>query len=166
MDSVVFRVNGKPVPKGSVTRMPNGAYLPAGNAASRMHFQIWKENIASAARVAMGERQPWMGPVRFKAELQIPAPSGIKKTDWGWIPHVKKPDIDKLTRALFDPLKGIVWGDDSQVSFCAVNKVYAWNGQPGAVIVVDFLSPEWCASYGAAHQKIADLLHQKGAYDD
>src|SRR6185503_2261544 len=33
----------------------------------------------------------------------------------GWPPHLKKPDADKLMRAVFDGLTGVVWHDDSQV---------------------------------------------------
>src|SRR4030095_5676740 len=132
MEAINIKIHGLPASKGSVTRMPGGAYLPAGTAASRMNFDLWKENIASAARIQMGERRPWLGPIRLMAEFQLPAPGSVPKYKRGWLPHIKRPDIDKLTRALLDPLKGIVWGDDSQVCYLTVNKVYAWDKQPGA----------------------------------
>ena len=159
MDSVSFTVRGIPAPKGSVTRMKNGAYLPAGTAASRMNFQLWKENVTTAARVEMGERRPWYGAIRLMAEFRLPVPATtIRKHQMGWWPHIKRPDVDKLTRALLDPLKGIVWADDSQVCFCTVNKVYAWEGNPGAVVVVDFLTADYLERYGKAHQAIVDVI--------
>ena len=157
MESVNLRIHGIPAPKGSVTHMRNGAYLPAGTAASRMKFSLWKENIASAARLQMQERQPWPGAIRMMAEFQLPPPH-IPQKYWGWKPHVKRPDVDKLTRALLDPLKGIVWVDDSQVCFCTVNKVYAWDGQTGAYVVIDFLTDDWCEKFGATHEAISNVI--------
>lgn len=93
------------------------------------------------------------------AEFQLPVPrTQVRKFQWGWLPHVKRPDVDKLTRALFDPLKGIVWVDDSQVCFCTVNKVYAWDTQPGAFCIVDFLSDEWCETYGHTYRRITNVM--------
>lgn len=159
MESVTLRIHGVPAPKGSVTRMPNRAYLPAGTPASRMKFLLWKENIATAARQAMDGQKPWGKAIRLMAEFQLPVPtSQVKRWQWNWLPHVKRPDIDKLVRALFDPLKGIVWVDDSQVCFCTVNKVYAWNGQPGAICIVDFLEDEWCEKYGSAHRSVLNVI--------
>lgn len=159
MQSLNFRVNGLPAPKGSVTRMRNGAYLPAGTAASRMNFQNWKDNIASAARVHMGEQKPWHGGIRMMAEFQLPVPTTtIRKHQRGWFPHVKRPDVDKLARALLDPLKGIAWVDDSQVCFLTVNKVYAWDGRHGAFVIIDFLSDDWFEKYGAAHRGVMNVM--------
>ena len=107
----------------------------------------------------MGERKPWAGAIRMMAEFQLPVPvSQVRKFQWGWLPHIKRPDFDKLTRALCDPLKGIVWEDDSQVCFSTVNKVYAWDNQPGAYVIIDFLTNEWCERYGEAHKGIVNVI--------
>jgi Holliday junction resolvase RusA-like endonuclease len=158
MESVTFRIHGLPAPKGSVTQMPNGAYLPAGTAASRMKFSLWKENISVAARAEMGERKPWHGAIRMMAEFQLPVPKSMPKNQRGWLPHIKRPDWDKLTRALADPLKGIVWVDDSQVCFSTINKVYAWDNQPGCFVIIDFLTDEWNEKYGAASSGIRNVI--------
>lgn len=158
MQSVNLRIHGLPAPKGSVTRMRNGSYLPAGTAASRMNFQLWKENIATAARQEMGEMKPWPGAIRLMAEFQLPVPKSMPARNRDKLPHIKRPDVDKLTRALFDPLKGIVWEDDSQVCFATVNKVYAWDNQPGAFCIIDFLDGEWCERYGEAHRAVVNVI--------
>jgi Holliday junction resolvase RusA-like endonuclease len=52
--------------------------------------------------------------------------------------HVKKPDVDKLSRCLLDSLKGVVWTDDSQVIVLSARKYYADAGSmPRAEIVVE-----------------------------
>jgi Holliday junction resolvase RusA-like endonuclease len=49
--------------------------------------------------------------------------------------HVSKPDIDKLLRAVLDPLTGIVMVDDSRVAYVTASKRYAIDGEPtGAMI--------------------------------
>lgn len=157
MDGVNFHVLGNPASKGSLTKMRNGAYLPAGTPASRMNYLNWKENISSAARVAMGDVEPWPGAIRIMAEFQLRPPAMARKY-WGWLPHTKRPDIDKLCRALFDPLTGIVWKDDNQVCFATINKVYSWNRQPGAIVIVDFLTDDWCETYAQTAHAVADAI--------
>jgi Holliday junction resolvase RusA-like endonuclease len=92
------------------------------------------------------------------AQFQLPAPGNIRKAQWGWLPHVKRPDVDKLARALLDPLTGIVWVDDSQVSFLTVNKVYAWEKRPGVTVVVDQLSNDWCIQHAALHRAVSNVI--------
>ena len=159
MDSVTFFVPGIPVTKGSLTRMPNGAMIPAGTAASRQRFANWRDDIRHASIDAMGERMVSRAPIRILCEISLPYPtSSIRKFQFGWLPHLKKPDVDKLLRAILDPLKGIVFADDSQVVFCTVNKVYAWNDRPGAYIVIDFLTDEFMMRYGRDHRIVVDAI--------
>lgn len=159
MESVAFHVAGIPTPKGSFTRMPNGAMLPAGTTASRKRVADWRMNIRNDAMHAMGERLPVRNAVRIMCEFQLPYPSSsIRKWQMGWWPHVKQPDIDKLLRALFDALTGIVWVDDSQVAFVTCNKVYAWNDRPGVHIVVDFMEDEALRTIAQMSREVTDVL--------
>lgn len=159
MDTVAFHVAGVPTPKGSFTRMPNGAMLPAGTNASRKRATDWRMNIRNDAIGAMGERMPSRQAIRILCEFQLPYPaSSIRKWQWGWWPNVKQPDIDKLLRMLFDALTGIVWVDDSQVAFVTAHKVYAWNGKPGVHIVCDFLDDENLQELGSMQRKVTDVL--------
>jgi crossover junction endodeoxyribonuclease RusA len=48
--------------------------------------------------------------------------------------HVKPPDVDKLLRAVFDALTGIVWDDDAQVTKVEATKCFA--GEPGVWLEV------------------------------
>lgn len=134
---VSFVVRGIPMPKGSTTRMPHGATIPAGTAASRKRMAQWYEDIRHEARQAFGERPPYVEAVRLYAEFVLLAPRSMPKYQHGWLPHTKKPDVDKLLRGLCDALTGIAWRDDSQVCVAAINKTYAWDGATGVVVGIE-----------------------------
>lgn len=54
--------------------------------------------------------------------------------------HTKKPDLDKLNRAISDALTGIVWKDDSQVVKQDIEKVYCGpEDKPGVFIKIESL---------------------------
>jgi crossover junction endodeoxyribonuclease RusA len=147
--SLSFTIVGNPVSKGSFSRMPNGAMLPAGTANSRKRFGEWRIDVRDAALKVMGERNPSDKAIRLLVEFALPYPtSSVRKYQLGWLPCVKKPDIDKLLRGLMDPMSKIVWKDDSQVIYVIVNKVYAWEGTTGARVTVDFLDEEFMRRAG------------------
>jgi crossover junction endodeoxyribonuclease RusA len=60
----------------------------------------------------------------------MPRPKSLPKR----VTHMtKKPDIDKLIRAVLDALKGVAWCDDSQVVSVYASKRY---GQPGCKVEI------------------------------
>ena len=139
--------------------MPNGAMLPAGTAESRKRAAQWREDIRHAAREAMDERPPFAGPIRLMCEFRLPYPaSSIRKYQFGWLPHTKKPDVDKLFRMVADAMTGIVWRDDAQVCFSAINKVYAWDGKTGAIIDVDEIDERSARTFASMAGRIRDRM--------
>lgn len=91
----------------------------------------------------MGDEPPFAGGIRLMVEFRLPVPmSSMRKYQWGWLPHTKKPDVDKLFRMLGDAMTGIVWRDDSQVCYSSINKVYAWDGRPGAMVIAEPVTDE------------------------
>jgi len=143
INGISFDVDGIPTPKGSTTRMPNGATLPAGTTESRKRMAQWREDVRHEAKTAMDGNPPIIGPIRLFAEFRlIPPRTGIRKSEIGWKCHTKKPDVDKLFRALADAMTGIVWVDDSQVCVSAINKSYAWDMRAGASVTVDLITDD------------------------
>ena len=155
---VSFTVRGTPTPKGSTTRMPHGGTIPAGTPASRQRMEQWRNDIRHAAAVAMAERQPFDGGIRLFVEFALMPPKSMPKRLVGWNPHTKKPDVDKLLRAICDALTGIVWRDDSQVCIVGINKVYAWDGITGAVVTCETITEQTARYHATASQRIRELV--------
>ncbi len=77
--------------------------------------------------------------------------------------HTRKPDLDKLTRALFDALSGVLMDDDAQVDTLHTRKRTAEPGEPAGVLLrayPTFLTPDTRAPE-AAH--IVAVLDWAGA---
>lgn len=127
----------------------------------------WRTDIKNAAMAEMGARRPSPLGIRLMVEFALPYPqSSVRKYQLGWLPCLKKPDIDKLLRALLDGLTGIVWVDDSQVIYCTVNKVYAWDGSPGATVTVDFLDDDFLRRVGESRSHLVAAMARAGINGD
>lgn len=123
--TVRFFVEGVPVPQGSKTGYVRGGRVVLVDAnASRL--KPWRAVVAAAAR-AVGVDM-LTGPVRVRLDFVLPRPQRPK-----WDVPAVKPDLDKLTRAVFD---GVVDGgllrDDSLVVDAGLSKRY---GEPAGVWV-------------------------------
>lgn len=158
--SMSFTVRGIPMPKGSVTRMPGGAMIPAGTRESRGRMDAWRNAIQTEAAKAMGECPPFEGGIRLWVEFALPVPKTLPKKHIGWLPHTKKPDVDKLLRAMCDALTGVAWRDDSQCCIVAINKVYAWDGITGAIVTVETITEHNARRNAELTQHIRERVRQ------
>ena len=130
---ITFFVPGIPVPKGSRKSFICKQTGVIRNKDANDNTKPWQLAIAWATREAMSGRDPMQGAVKVTAVFHMPKPKSYPKRRE--IAHKKKPDLDKLQRALFDALKqGGAYNDDSQVI-----AVEAWKGYAdtcGAVVTV------------------------------
>ena len=115
-----FFAEGVPVPQGS-----KNAYVRGGRAVlvdANARLRPWRSAVRSAAEEAI-EAAGWEmldEPCRVYLGFTMPRP---KRPRWG-VPAVK-PDLDKLTRAVFDALTDAgVWRDDSRVVSMEVTERY------------------------------------------
>lgn len=144
--SVRFFVLGIPAPGGSKKHVGGGKLVDACKGAAP-----WKARVAASAAFAMKGRGLLMGPLRFRFEFVFPRPKkhyGTGRNASKLKPsapdlHTGPPDTTKLIRSTEDALKGIVWRDDSEVSYQTAMKRYANAGQnPGVHITVDEIDPK------------------------
>jgi Holliday junction resolvase RusA-like endonuclease len=126
-------VPGTPVPQGSVDVY--GGRIVGVKAPLRQ----WRDAIR-AATLARHEGEPLDGPITVSLAFQLRRPQRPR-----WPLPAVKPDLDKLTRAVFDSLsttknrktkaiiKGVITDDARIVSFTAAK---TYHGNPGVMITI------------------------------
>lgn len=130
---IAFTVLGVAMPKGSTRAfMPKGAKFPVVVHDNKPSLKGWENSIRAAIQQYAGGTF-FDGPVLVRIAFYLPRPKSLsRKVVW----HTKKPDLDKLARGSLDAMKGVLWGDDSQVVQLQVTKHYAAD-QPQAVIEIE-----------------------------
>ena len=126
-------VPGEAQPKGS-TR----AYIVKGHArvtADNKNTKPWQAIVAAFVRAATGPTIAIPeGPVALGMEFVLKRRAAEPKRVTP--PHTRKPDLDKLARAVMDGLKGLVYADDNQVTHIPllVKRTAEIGEQPGVHI--------------------------------
>lgn len=135
IDAIHLNVDGIPQPQGSKTRMPNGAMLEGKTPEARARFTSWREAIGNTARDWQAQNRQALidGPVAIDITFRLPRPKSAPK-------HRKypdtRPDVDKLARAVLDPLTGVIFSDDCRVVDMNVRKRFAVDVPPGVTILI------------------------------
>lgn len=139
---VRLRVVGRPAPKGSKRAfVPKGQTRPVVVDDNPKSLKAWASAVTRSAEQAMAElgHPPVMeGPLSVRAVFYLPPPASLSPR-WRWLPTTK-PDLDKLERATWDALTGIVFRDDAQIVDGARRKLYALERTAGCVIEVRTLA--------------------------
>ena len=137
---VRFKVIGAAQPKGSVRAfVPKGWTRPVLTS-TNPKVKGWQQLVAEQAQGVAADGL-FTGPVALGVTFQLPRPQSLPKRVQH---HTKKPDLDKLLRALKDALKGVLYQDDAQVVLVHAGKVYAAVGAaPCAIVTVaDAVAPD------------------------
>jgi crossover junction endodeoxyribonuclease RusA len=131
---ISFFVPGKAAPQGSKAfKGIRGGH--AILAESSKAVGPWRERVALAAHNAMGGQQLIGGAVTVRLSFVLPRPVATPKRRTP--PATKKPDVDKLARAILDAITDTIIADDSQVVDLRASKRLAEIGEaPGVVIRV------------------------------
>ena len=135
-DAVSFRVLGLPQAKGSTKAFtPKGWTRPIITSTCK-GLKAWEQAVRYEAQHA-AEGAFFVGPVELSVGFHLPRPVSLPKRVTA---HTKRPDLDKLTRAVGDALTGVLWKDDSQVTYISARKSYALDQPGGATITVRAIS--------------------------
>lgn len=128
-------VPGTPAPQGSIRAVVHrttgrAVAIKDNNAAQKS----WRTDVGwYAAKASTGTVHT--GPVAVRVEFVMPRPKSAPKRSTP--AAIKRPDCDKLCRAVFDALSGVIYRDDSQVVDLHASKRIAEIGEtPGARIRV------------------------------
>ena len=142
--SITFKVDGVPQTKGSAKAfMPKGAKFPSITN-DNAKCKPWQAGVSQAAAVAFKDKMPLAGPILLELRFIMPRPKShfrtgkrageLKDSAPKW--HDKKPDADKLVRAVKDGLSKIAYQDDAQVAFVAASKEYDSGEGVGVEVAV------------------------------
>lgn len=93
--------------------MPKGRKFPVVTSDNKK-LKSFRQEVAKAAIAAMAGRELAARgtPVRMNLDFYFARPNSLPKRV---TEKTTKPDVDKLLRAVFDALRGIVYRDDAQV---------------------------------------------------
>lgn len=112
-----FRVDGKPEPKGRPRAYRANNYIRFYTPKST---KDWEESIARQS-LQYKPPSPHLGPVEMDIIFYLPRPKSLSKKV---IIHMKKPDVDNLTKCVCDALEGIFFKNDSQIFRITLEKHY------------------------------------------
>lgn len=128
MNTVEFFVPGDPAAQGSKRHVGNGRMIEQSRKVGP-----WRERVALAAHEAMNGRAHIPGGITLALTFVMPRPKSAPKRSTP--AATKRPDIDKLERAVLDALTNVVFADDSQVTNLHALKRLAEIGEtPGVHI--------------------------------
>lgn len=143
----IITVNGTAAPQGSKRAFKHkttGEVVMVND--NHKSLTAWRKAVADAAKAAKTKQHPYAGPVQVAITFYLPRPKAhfgtgknagkLKPSAPTW--HTKKPDVDKLERAVYDALtKAGIYKDDAQVVGSYHWKHYADPGrEPGATIKI------------------------------
>lgn len=118
---MIFRVEGKPIPQGSM-KVINGRVLHAQGSA----LVYWRTAIAMECQKVL--KTPYTGAVEVRMDFFLEKPKSVNRTY-----PAKYPDLDKLIRAVLDGITGSGVVDDGQVVNIRASKRY---GRPSVVVEI------------------------------
>jgi crossover junction endodeoxyribonuclease RusA len=131
---VSFIVTGKPEPKGSTRMLPRGGVRGARPliTSDNPKLKAWQRTVRVDAQL---QRVPlFTGPVAVRLAFRLARPISLPRRIT--LPY-RKPDVDKLTRAVLDALTGVLVRDDANVVELHATKRYiAPVEHPGVEITV------------------------------
>jgi crossover junction endodeoxyribonuclease RusA len=135
MAEIVFHVQGIPAPQGSKNAYPRSGKVHLVESSKTL--KPWRDQVAVLARHHNPNPAPMDGPMRVHLHFVMPRPKSTPKTR-PTPPAVKKPDLDKLVRAVCDALtQAGVWRDDSQmVDLHTTKRIAEVDESPGVHVRV------------------------------
>ena len=134
-------IAGHPAPQGSKRHVGNGVMIE-----SSKKVKPWRSDIRSGLLDEGGNpHASFDGAVHTHLEFVMPRPGSTPKRSTP--PATKKPDLDKLVRAVFDAIGSAgVWRDDSQVVGALATKRLAEIGEtPGCHVTITHAAEGWKA---------------------
>lgn len=121
LEPVVIKVMGEPIPQGSTKAFITKSGKPIITHSNK-NLKEWRQRIATEAQKERPMHWDMEQAILLGVDFLMPRPKTLPKKVKE---DVKRPDLDKLIRAVLDALTGIYYKDDSQVVQVFAGKRYA-----------------------------------------
>lgn len=131
-DKIKIVIPGTPIPKRRPRFARHGRRVVTYN---DQEFEAKQAKLFVYQQIKTCQAMPLTGPINAEIIFYMPRPkahygtgknSGIlKKT--ALLYHINKPDLDNLTKWIYDIFNKIVWKDDAQIIFEKAEKRYSEN---------------------------------------
>lgn len=121
---VAFDVPGEARPASArrcPARVTAGGKLVQGRMYEPRDRTAWRSDVRAVAAAAMGDKPPMVGPLVVSITIMRVKPKSWSRKRWAWD---VKPDIDNLTKPIWDACKSVVWLDDAQIVDFRIQKVH------------------------------------------
>lgn len=130
-----FFVPGIPKPQGSKRAFVNPKTNRAVVVEDNKNVRDWRADVRAMA-MDHADNRISEGPVNITLKFVMKRPVSTPKSR-PTPPAIKKPDLDKLERAILDALTGILFTDDSQVTMLiGTKRIAEIDETPGCNITV------------------------------
>lgn len=116
-----FTVFGTPEPQGSMKLYRNRRTGRARLTSDNPDLKPWRYIVGMEARAARGGRELSKAAIHVQVDFIFLRPKSVTKAR---IHPTVKPDTDKLLRALFDSMTGVIYQDDAQIVRVEMTKQY------------------------------------------
>jgi Holliday junction resolvase RusA-like endonuclease len=151
-----FEVAGTPIPQGSKRAwISSKTHQVVMTEDAGVRHSTWRNEVTGQARQAMSNLgrfgEPFREPISCSLTFQFHRPlshygtgKNAEKVKASALPSpTKPPDLDKLTRAIWDSLTSVVWVDDAQVIAATIRKQYVerWQAEGVLILVGTFPPP-------------------------
>ena len=129
MKTIRFIIKGKPQGKGRPRFRRTGKFVSTYNPKSTTDYE--KLVIESFKEQVTSDMSKWNGKVRISIQAMFLPPKSLSKKQKQYLyghPHLKKPDIDNISKIILDSLNGVAYKDDSQIYELSISKYY-WDDE-------------------------------------
>jgi len=128
-ERAIFFINGTPIPKGRPRAAVRGTHtiLYTPN-----RTKEYEDHVAEVASMNIPKTGVILGPIAISLTFHMKAPKKYaKKME---TPHVTRPDVDNLAKAILDGLEGVMYKNDAQVTTLYAHKCYGDKPRVGVSI--------------------------------
>ena len=137
MKSVKFRLRAEPIAQGRPRLTTINGQARAFDPKKSRDWKAFVKDIAETAMLEYGHETPFEGPVvaRMRFAFSLPKSHHRKRTPRPRQWHTKRPDVDNLSKGIFDACESVVFHNDTQIVRMVADKIICAQGEPPFVVV-------------------------------